>query len=680
MILIMSPAISSKTENKLFSWKPEQLMNIKQISELDLSSSAPTLAYVVDFYKKDNKNIWTEKSSIKILSLTTKETHKVDYKDEDSWMPKWSPNGHYLAFLSKKVSEKSNDNALSLIKIWSKKTNKIYLLTETKNNIKTLSWSRNGNFIAYVTENKKDFYIDKNKLKIFSSSVRNDEMHIIEIDYKNIKKNKDKIIISKYIQGNKFSYIGNLSWSKDDKDIAFSHDIGDRNDLWNLGIISTINLMTNKINTINIFKQRMIMQQPHYSPDGQYLLFTASPEQVWSPRFCIYMQKIITKSVTKLACSFDQDPKLVGWSKSGKNIIFTENFHTWRNIYSLSTDREDITTKVVKINKSNSLIDTVSINSKGEIAIVQQNSKKAEEIYLTNLIRYQPQIITNINTRYTKFSETLGKTEKINWKSKDGLTISGLLTYPENYNKSKKYPLIIELHGGPADVFQNRFIGRRSVFPIATFSKEGYFYLRPNVRGSSAYGVYFKELNHGDWGGKDYQDIMDGIQYLNDKNIIDSKKISIIGWSYGGYLTAQAITHSPLFKAAIIGGGITDLASYSVTNDLPNYLKLNLGGYLWDKPKFYQKRSPIYAANHVTTPTLLMYGENDIRVPLSQGVEFFNILKLRNIPSMMLIYPKQYHSLSDPNYIIDAGIRNVSWINKYSRAGTVAKNLDLSGV
>ncbi|APS84841.1 hypothetical protein AVM71_17295 (plasmid) [Piscirickettsia salmonis] len=122
------------------------------------------------------------------------------------------------------------------------------------------------------------------------------------------------------------------------------------------------------------------------------------------------------------------------------------------------------------------------------------------------------------------------------------------------------------------------------------------------------------------------------------------------------------------------------MASYSVTNDLPNYLKLNLGGYLWDKPKFYQKRSPIYAANHVTTPTLLMYGENDIRVPLSQGVEFFNILKLRNIPSMMLIYPKQYHSLSDPNYIIDAGIRNVSWINKYSRAGTVAKNLDLSRV
>ncbi|APS68589.1 PD40 domain-containing protein [Piscirickettsia salmonis] len=107
-------------------------------------------------------------------------------------MPKWSPNGHYLAFLSKKVSEKSNDNALSLIKIWSKKTNKIYLLTETKNNIKTLSWSRNGNFIAYVTENKKDFYIDKNKLKIFSSSVRNDEMHIIEIDYKNLKKIKTK--------------------------------------------------------------------------------------------------------------------------------------------------------------------------------------------------------------------------------------------------------------------------------------------------------------------------------------------------------------------------------------------------------------------------------------------------------------------------------------------------------
>jgi len=330
-------------------------------------------------------------------------------------------------------------------------------------------------------------------------------------------------------------------------------------------------------------------------------------------------------------------PKLIGWHKDNQSIIFRENYHTWQNIYRLPVNAlSKRNTQAERLNKNDALITAADITAAGLITLVQQNTQQAEEVYITDIKAFNPKKITHINDYFTNKAQLLGQTKHIVYAGTNNLKIEGLLTYPVNYQKDKKHPLVIELHGGPASVFQNRFIARASVFPIAAFSQQGYFYFRPNVRGSSGYGSAFREKNYQDWGGGDYQDIISGIDYLRTQHLIDDERIGIIGWSYGGYLAAWSITQNQQFKAAIIGAGITNLVSYSLTNDLSgDFLPRNLGAFVWQKPKLYQSRSPVYHGDKVQTPTLLMYGAKDKRVPLSQGLEFYNLLRLRKIPTTM---------------------------------------------
>ena len=229
----------------------------------------------------------------------------------------------------------------------------------------------------------------------------------------------------------------------------------------------------------------------------------------WSPRFCIYVYDVKQLKSTKVACSFDQTPKLIAWSEEDHSIIFRENYHTWQNVYRLPINSLSKTNiEPERLNKSDALITAADMSADGQIALVQQYSQQAEEVYITDIKAFNPKKITRINDYFTEKSQSLGHTKRIVFRSVNNLNIEGLLTYPVHYQKNKKYPLVIELHGGPAGVFQNRFIARASVFPIAAFSEHGYFYFCLNVRGSSGYGSVFREENYQDWGGGDYCHIL----------------------------------------------------------------------------------------------------------------------------------------------------------------------------
>ena len=160
----------------------------------------------------------------------------------------------------------------------------------------------------------------------------------------------------------------------------------------------------------------------------------------------------------------------------------------------------------------------------------------------------------------------LGKTEVIHWKSKDGMDIEGLLTYPVNYEKGKKYPLILNIHGGPTGVFNEDFIGRSGLYPLAVFAARGYAVLRPNPRGSGGYGKTFRFANYNDWGGKDFDDDQTGVDYLIAQGVADPERLAIMGWSYGGFMTSWTITQTHRFKAAVIGAGVTNLWSFTGTS------------------------------------------------------------------------------------------------------------------
>jgi dipeptidyl aminopeptidase/acylaminoacyl peptidase len=228
-------------------------------------------------------------------------------------------------------------------------------------------------------------------------------------------------------------------------------------------------------------------------------------------------------------------------------------------------------------------------------------------------------------------------------------------------------PLILNVHGGPAGAFSQSYIGARGVYPLATFAARGYAILRGNPRGSSGYGTEFRRANFKDWGGMDYQDLMTGVDKVIDMGVADSNRLGVMGWSYGGYMTSWIVTQTKRFKAASAGAPVTNLMSFNGTADIPAFVPDYFGGQSWEIPEVYAKHSAMFNVKGVTTPTLIEQGDADVRVPISQGYEFYNALKQQGVPTRMIVLPRQPHGPTEPKMQIAAMQANLDWFEKYLR-------------
>jgi dipeptidyl aminopeptidase/acylaminoacyl peptidase len=216
-------------------------------------------------------------------------------------------------------------------------------------------------------------------------------------------------------------------------------------------------------------------------------------------------------------------------------------------------------------------------------------------------------------------------------------------------------------------VFGESFIGRSGLYPIATFASKGYAVLRPNPRGSSGYGKKFRFANYNDWGGRDFEDDQAGVDHVIAMGIADPDRLAVMGWSYGGFMTSWTITQTQRFKAAVVGAGVTNLWSFTGTADIPGFLPDYFGGEPWQQFENFQKHSPITYVKNVTTPTLVLHGEADVRVPPSQGYEYYHALKRQGTTAKMVVYPRQPHGPQEPKFVLDIMQRHLDWVEKYVR-------------
>ena len=239
------------------------------------------------------------------------------------------------------------------------------------------------------------------------------------------------------------------------------------------------------------------------------------------------------------------------------------------------------------------------------------------------------------------------------------------MTYPAGYETGKKYPLMLVIHGGPAGFYTESFIGNRNVYPIATYASKGWAVLRANPRGSSGYGKKFRFANHNDWGGGDYEDLMSGVDHVIALGVADPERMAVMGWSYGGYMTSWVITHTHRFKAAAVGAGVTNLWSFTGTSDIPGFLPDYFDGQPWENFAAYREHSPMNHVQGVTTPTLILHGEADVRVPTSQGYELYNALKQQGVEAEMVVYPRTPHGPREPKFVLDIARRHVEWVEQH---------------
>jgi dipeptidyl aminopeptidase/acylaminoacyl peptidase len=258
---------------------------------------------------------------------------------------------------------------------------------------------------------------------------------------------------------------------------------------------------------------------------------------------------------------------------------------------------------------------------------------------------------------------TLGVVDQIFWPSSDGLEIQGYLIKPTGYVANQSYPLIVWVHGGPAGNFGPRYYALDSRFQL--LAANGFMVMLPNPRGSLGWGTAFTESNVGDMGGMDWQDIMTGVDYCIAQGWADKNRLGLAGWSYGGFMTAWGITQTDRFKAAMMGAAITDWLSFHGTSNLAVWDELANNASPYERGGPYDKFSPMNHIAHAKTPTLILHGEADPYVPVSQGYEVFRALKDMGVETEMIVYPREGHHFDEKNHQLDMMRRIVAWFKKH---------------
>jgi dipeptidyl aminopeptidase/acylaminoacyl peptidase len=260
-----------------------------------------------------------------------------------------------------------------------------------------------------------------------------------------------------------------------------------------------------------------------------------------------------------------------------------------------------------------------------------------------------------------------GNTESLSWKS-DGFDVQGWLHYPKNYDPGKKYPLIVLVHGGPAAAAMSAWGGRGSLSGPA-FSALGYFVLQPNPRGSYGQGEAFTAANRKDFGYGDFRDILAGVDAVVAKYPVDSGRVGLTGWSYGGFMTMFGVTQTNRFKAAVAGAGISNWQSYYGENSIDQWMTPYFGASVYKDPAVYAKSSAINFIDKIHTPTLVVVGDRDGECPAPQSFEFWHALRDAHVPTQLVVYPNEGHGFVNPDHRTDVLVRALDWFAKYMPAG-----------
>lgn len=303
---------------------------------------------------------------------------------------------------------------------------------------------------------------------------------------------------------------------------------------------------------------------------------------------------------------------------------------------------------------------TVSADAKS-LSLIWETSDTSAEVFIADAGGGEAKAITDFGK---PFAGRLFPAEKVQWKSSDGVIIEGMLVKPVGYTEGDRVPLIVEIHGGPSWQWEDALmLGWHDWAQM--LASRGYAVLLPNPRGSTGYGAEFEKLLQNDVGGGEAQDVISGAQAMVEQGVADPDRLGIAGWSWGGYLTAWCITQTTIFKAAMMGAGVANLISDHAAGDIP---AANLA-YYSDDPytdwELYAKASPIRFAANVTTPTLILHGDSDIRVHPTQGQEYYRALKTVGVPTQFVRYPREGHGFRERAHQLDLMRRLVDWFEKY---------------
>ena len=627
----------------------EQWLNMKAADNPRLSPDGRFVVYTL------RETDWKENAFVNqlwIVNTLTGERYQLTRHKRSSVSPEWSPDSKRIAFLS----PRDNKSDLYLISPTGGEAEKV---ATVESGVEGFHWSPDGRSIAFTAtdpetkaqKERKEKYGD---FEVVAGEYSMTHLWVVEVPTEGQSKPPEA---RRLTEGDKFT-VSDFSWSPDSQRIAFSASKNpDLNDIDSADLY-VVNVKDKAVK--KLVETKGPESNPMWSPDGKEIAFETANGQEFFFFTNTYLAVVPAGGGKPrlLTEAFDEQPNLLAWSPDG--IYFSAQQKTYAHLFRLNP-----TTKAIE--RVSGPSETISFNftfdrSFSRTAFLTANAKSTFEIGISSVKTFRPILLTEMTKQFASYK--LATREVIGWKSVDGTPIEGILYKPADFDKNKKYPLLVVIHGGPTGV-DMAYIGGGYVYPIEQFVAKGALALKVNYRGSAGYGEKFRALNVRNLGLGDYEDVISGVDFLIGQGCVDRNRVGAMGWSQGGYISAFIATYSDRFKAVSVGAGISNWVTYYVNTDIHPFTRQYLKATPWDDPEVYRKTSPISYIKNAKTPTLIQHCDNDRRVPIPNAYELYQGLQDRGVPSKLIVYKGFGHGISKPRQQQAATEHNYEWFAQW---------------
>ncbi|MCE2902863.1 MAG: S9 family peptidase [Gemmatimonas sp.] len=444
------------------------------------------------------------------------------------------------------------------------------------------------------------------------------------------------------------------TWMPDGKSLVFtSNRVPDAEYSWRQSEIYRVDVASGAITQLT--RRNGPDNGPVPSPDGRYLAYTGydSTDATWKDAI-MYVMDADGTNPRALTEKLDRSPSGMMWSPDGTGLYFNVENEGSRNLYFVSLKGD-----VRQVTKGAQVL-TVSDLGKSFLAVgTMSSSSKPTDVVAFDVRTPAIRQLTDVNGDVLA-GKKLATTEEVWYTSADGYRIQGWIVKPADFDPSRKYPMMLEIHGGPHSMYNVGFS-----FARQDHAANGYVMLYTNPRGSTGYGSAFGNAIKNAYPGKDYDDLMAGVDTVINRGYIDPNRLYVFGCSGGGVLTSWIVGHTNRFAAASANCPVTNWLSFVGTTDGPSWYN-NFAKFPWEDPSEHLKRSPLMYVGNVQTPTMLMTGVNDLRTPMGQTEEYYEALKIRKVPTAMIRFNNEWHGTSStPSNFLRTQLFLRSWFEKY---------------
>ncbi len=636
----------------------DDLYNLRTVAEPRLSPDGKWVAYTVTTADRERDE---DTSDLWMVSWNGRETVRLTSSPESEHRPRWSPDGRYLAFLSSRGQKDETDQ------IWllDRRGGEARQITSQRGGVSDLAWSPEGRRLVFVSEvspeqnddaKPKPIVVDRFHFKQdIIGYLGPERSHLFLLDVKS----GDLVQLT---EGD-FNEV-HPAWSPDGALIAFVTKRGedpDRHENWDVYIMAprrgaAARQVTTNPGTDGDPHGDWGSGPPRWSPDSERIAYLhgGAPEDLW---YGLLEIAVITAAGSRdeqqPARTLDRNTLNPQWSDDGKQLYFL-----LEDDQSVQLARVRLRDgRIERLTEAGRTVSDFHVGPDGKIALISSTPTSPAEVSaldgnaLRSLSRHNEAWLRNVE---------LASTEAIDFESNDGTSIHGLLVKPAGFRSGVRYPALLRIHGGPVGQYQQEFD-----FEWQWFAANGYVVIAPNPRGSSGRGYAFQRSLFGEWGHVDLPDVLAAVDHAVQAGIADPDRLGVGGWSYGGILTNYVIASDKRFKAAVSGSGMSNmLGGYGIDQYVRDW-ELELG-LPWENTAQWLRLSyPFLHANRIKTPTLFLCGSLDFNVPLVASEQMYQALRRLGVPTQLVIYPDQYHSLDRVSFQYDKWKRYVEWYDRF---------------